>query len=111
MRISNAVSLVAAFCLFFAVCGAQPPPATPQSPPAAPPAPVAPPAATPSGVLQPSLNAVQQTLAALKLDKWKRGTVRDEAGKNIAAILRDIETSLPPLITAADSTPETLSKV
>jgi hypothetical protein len=54
---------------------------------------------------------VEQTLSAIKIEKWKRGTVRDEAGTNIAAILKDIQKTLPPLITAANAQPETLSSV
>jgi hypothetical protein len=105
MRFSNPVSTGATFCLFVVVCSAQ-------LPNAAAPAPTEPlPVSLPSGILQPSLNKVQQTLAAIKMEKWKRGTVRDEAGTNIAAVLRDIQTNLPPLITVADSTPETLSNV
>jgi hypothetical protein len=54
---------------------------------------------------------VQQTLAAIKIDKWKRGTVRDEAGTNIAKILGNIQAKLPTLVATADSTPETLSNL
>jgi hypothetical protein len=94
-----------ALCLACIVCPAQ-------SPPSAPPA-VATIAAPsgPSALLRPSLDTVQQTLGALKIEKWKRGSVRDEAGKNAAAVLRDIETNLPPLMAAADTAPESLSKV
>jgi hypothetical protein len=54
---------------------------------------------------------VQQTVGALKLDKWKRGSVRDEAGTNVAAIQRDLEGTLPKLIKDGDTAPGTLSKV
>jgi hypothetical protein len=64
-----------------------------------------------SAILRPSLDMVQQTITDLKLEKWKRGTVRDEAQKNTAAILRDLQTTLPPLMAAADAAPETLSNV
>jgi outer membrane biosynthesis protein TonB len=53
---------------------------------------------------------VQQTVAALKLEKWKRGTVRNETGDRIAVILRDLRDTLPPLLTAADADPGTMSK-
>jgi hypothetical protein len=45
----------------------------------------------PSDILQRSLGEVQQVVFSLKLDKWKRGSVRDEAGTNVAAIQRDLE--------------------
>ena len=78
---------------------------TPASPAAAPAGP-----ALPSGLLLPSLTNVQQTLTALKLEKWKRGTVRDEAGDNVSEVLRDIKSTLPELMKTADSGPEAVSK-
>jgi len=65
----------------------------------------------PSDILRRSLDEVQQTVNALKLDKWKRGTVRDEAGTNVDAIQRDLQGTLPSLLKEADSAPGTLSKV
>jgi hypothetical protein len=65
----------------------------------------------PSDILQRSLDEVQQTVGSLKLDKWKRGTVRDEAGTNVDAIQRDLQGTLPSLLKEADTAPGTLSKV
>lgn len=65
----------------------------------------------PSDILQRSLSEVQQVVSSLKLDKWKRGSVRDEAGTNVAAIQRDLEGTLPKLIKDGDTAPGTLSKV
>ena len=65
----------------------------------------------PSDILKRSLDEVQQTVGALKLDKWKRGSVRDEAATNVDAIQRDMQGSLPSLLKDADSAPGTLSKV
>ena len=67
--------------------------------------------AAPSDILGRSLDEVQQTVAGVKLDKWKRGSVRDEAGNNIDAIQRDLKGTLPDLIKQADPAPGTLSKV
>lgn len=64
----------------------------------------------PSVLLKPSLNAVQQTLSSLKLEKWKRGSVRDEAADNVKEVLHDVSGPLPDLMKAADSGPETVSK-
>lgn len=66
---------------------------------------------TPSDILRHSLDEVQQTVGALKLDKWKHGSVRDEAGTNIDAIQRDMQGTLPSLLKDADSAPGSLSKV
>ena len=65
----------------------------------------------PSDILQRSLGEVQQVVSSLKLDKWKRGSVRDEAGTNIAAIQRDLQGALPKLLKEGDSAPATLSIV
>ena len=66
---------------------------------------------TPSDILQRSLDEVQKTIGDLKLDKWKRGTVRDEAGTNVDAIQRDLQGTLPSLLKDADTAPGSLSKV
>jgi hypothetical protein len=71
-------------------------------------APSAPPAA--SGLLRPALDQVQQAVGALNVEKWKRGNVRDEARDHISSILRDLHTTLPPLLDTADASPGTISK-
>jgi hypothetical protein len=53
---------------------------------------------------------VHQTLAALRLDKWKRGTVRDEASTYIDQIQHDIASNLPPLVETADGAPGSVGK-
>jgi hypothetical protein len=74
-------------------------------------APVAARGPAPSALLQPSLDTVLQTVTAVKLDKWKRGTVRDETGEHITAIEHDLQGTLPSLLQAADANAGTLSKV
>jgi hypothetical protein len=65
----------------------------------------------PSDILQRSLDEVRITVGNVRLDKWKRGSVRDEAGTNIDAIQRDLQGTLPTLLKDADSAPGTLTKV
>jgi hypothetical protein len=65
----------------------------------------------PSGLLQPSLDGLQHTLGALQVEKWKKGTVRDETGANINSILKDLQSTLPPLLKDADAAPRTMSNV
>ena len=103
MRISIATIIVAIFCLPSVACMAQAPAggAPPQAASVTP--------LTPSGILKPSLETVQKAVAALQLEKWKKGTVRDEAGENTKRILVDLQTNLPPLLTVADSVPEKIS--
>lgn len=88
------------------------PPATESASPTGPAAATAasPPPTLPSGLLLPSLTTVQQALSGLKLEKWKRGTVRDEAGDNVNEVLRDVKSTLPGLMKTADSGPEAVSK-
>jgi hypothetical protein len=68
------------------------------------------PAITASSLLQPALTQTQATLSTLKVDKWKKGSVRDEAGQNVSALLRDLQSNIPPLVTAADAEPTALSR-
>lgn len=87
------------------ICAAQP-----SSNAAAPPD--LPPAPRPiTGMLQPSLDTVHQTLQSLRIDKWKKGTVRDEASVNIDSIQNDLRSNLPPLLQNADAAPGTVSKL
>jgi len=67
--------------------------------------------AAPSDILQHSLGEVNETVGGVKLEKWKRGSVRDAAGTNIDAIQRDMQGTLPSLMKDADGAPATLSKV
>ncbi len=63
-----------------------------------------------SSILQPSLDTVQQTLAGVKVERWKRGSVRDEASADINSIAQDMQTHIGPLLKDADAAPGTLSK-
>lgn len=68
------------------------------------------PAVTASSLLQPALIQSQSTLSSLKVDHWKKGSVRDEAEQNVNALLRDLQSNLPPLMAAADAEPASLSR-
>ncbi len=113
MQISNRFVLATSLCFASAAASIQPACAafsvTAQTTSTAPSG-VLPGVPTASGLLRPSLDDVQQTLTAMKLDRWKRGTVRTEAGDRIAQILRDIHDTLPSLLTTADAAPEAVSK-
>ena len=103
--ISRAFFLALIVCSLCLVTAAQSPTAgTPvQGVPSAPPA--------TTGFLRPTLDQVQQTVGASNVEKWKKGNVRDEARDHIGAILRDLHTTLPPLLDAADASPGTVSKM
>ncbi|HEY3706155.1 MAG TPA: hypothetical protein VGL22_13920 [Terracidiphilus sp.] len=68
------------------------------------------PAVNASSLLQPALAQTQSALSTLKIDKWKKGSVRDEAGENVTALMHDLQTNIPPLIAAADAEPASLSR-
>ena len=123
MRIANAVFYLSILCAPSLTMAAQAPaPAVPPSTPAqtapaptpspapqaaaAAPAPVA-----PSTMLQPALTTVQQTLNALQLEKWKKGTIREEAASEVGSILQDLKENVPPLLQDADSAPGSLSRM
>lgn len=108
MNIAHTVFFLSILCSSSLASGAQAP-ANAAPAPAAPPVPAAP--AAPSTLLQPSLDQVKQTLGALNLDRWKRGSIREEAARDIGAILQDLQENLPPLVKDADAAPGSLSKV
>ena len=105
LRSAVIVSLAFAPAVLFAQKAPTTAPA-PQAVEAAPAAPVR----TASAILQPALSQAQETLSTLKVDKWKKGSVRDVAGENVRALLHDLQTNIPPLITAADAEPASLSR-
>ncbi len=84
-------------------------PASVMAPPPAPAIPPPPPFAT-SAILRSSLDTVKQTLESVRTDKWKRGSVRDEAADDINSIQREIQENLPPLMQQADTAQGALSK-
>jgi hypothetical protein len=70
------------------------------------------PAAQPiTGILQPSLTTVHLTLQSLHIDKWKKGSVRDEASGNIDAIQNDLRNNLPSLVQSADAASGAVTKL
>jgi TPR repeat protein len=71
----------------------------------------APRAPLPSEVLQQALDEVQQAVSGVRLKKWKRGTIREEAATNIDAILRDLHETLPGLLKEADAAPGAITNV
>ena len=68
-------------------------------------------AVKPSTLLQPALDTLQQAIGALKVEKWKGGSVRAEAGTNVSSIMRDLQSTLPPMLKEADAASGTMSKV
>jgi len=105
MRISHAVFFLTILCSPSLTWAAQAPSQTAPAQTAAPALPA------PSGVLQPALDTVRQTLSALSLDKWKRGTIREEAATEIGSILQDMHENVPPLMQNADAAPGALSRM
>ncbi len=65
----------------------------------------------PSALLQPALDTLEQAIGTLKVEKWKGGSVRAEAGTNVSSIMRDLQSTLPPMLKEADAAPGTMSKV
>ena len=120
MRIPNAAFWTAVVLSPSIICAAQARPAgvptsstplaaTAPAPTAPPPAPAPPP--PPSGLLQPSLSTVRQALGSLRVERWKKGSVRDEASDDIHSLVNDMQSNLPPLLQEADGGPGALSKL
>jgi hypothetical protein len=113
MRFPFAVFLLAVFFPATLVCPAQTPPNgfPPANPSPAPRAPSEALSGVLSGTLQPSIDALHRTLDQLRLEKWKRGALRDEAQGYIVQIQNDLGSNLPPLLAQADAAPGAVSKV
>jgi hypothetical protein len=83
---------------------------TPDAVPAA--APVAALQTKPSALVQPAIATLQQTLEVLRPDKWKASDgARQEAAANVISIRRDLDGTLPTLLSAADAAPNSVSRL
>jgi hypothetical protein len=104
-RILPALLIAAIFASLSASSSAQPAaqPAPPQNAGSAPQA--------ISGLLQPALDTVSRTLDGVHIDKWKKGSIRDEASVNIDSIRKDLRTNIPALLQEADAGPGTVGKL
>ncbi len=68
------------------------------------------PAVAPSGLVQPSLGTVQQSLEKLFLERWKASkALKETTTNNLGSIHRDLETTLPGLLATADAAPGSLA--
>jgi hypothetical protein len=65
----------------------------------------------PSETLRPALEVVRQAIAGTNVDRWRGSSaVRDEAEANLQSIQRDVQTTLPTLLAAADAAPNSAAK-
>ena len=65
----------------------------------------------PSTLVKPALDQLDQTITALRFDRWKKGSIRDEASQDSDSISNNLHRSLPPLLLAADAAPTANSKL
>jgi hypothetical protein len=66
----------------------------------------------PSATLQPSLEVLKGALGATNVERWKASNaVRGEASANLRSIANDVTSTLPSLLAAADSAPNSAAKV
>ena len=76
------------------------------------PAPHDAPVAAPSAIMRPALSTLNNAVTGLRTDKWKIPTaLRDETEANLNSVRRDLETTLPPLLSAADAAPAKVSEL
>ena len=65
-----------------------------------------------SVLLQPGLDGVRAALREVRVEKWKTsGAVREEMDGDLGSIQRDLDGTLPGLLSAADSAPDSVGKV
>jgi hypothetical protein len=61
---------------------------------------------TPSAVLRPALTSLQQAIDILRPEKWKApAAITAESTSDVGSLQRDVSTTLPPLLAAADAAP------
>jgi len=66
----------------------------------------------PSDLLHPALSQVSQAVVALNISRWKApGEVRGATQQNVDSIQRDLNSTLPGLLSTADSAPDSVSAV
>jgi hypothetical protein len=64
------------------------------------------PSMTPSAVLRPALASLQQAIDILRPEKWKApAAITAESTSDVGSLQRDVSTTLPPLLAAADAAP------
>jgi hypothetical protein len=56
-----------------------------------------------------SMDELEQVGGSLKLEKWKGGSIRNEASANLGSIQKDVQGTLPSLLKDADATPQSIS--
>ncbi len=67
-------------------------------------------AMAPSAPLRPALVLLGRNLDQVHPERWKlNAVVRDQTGSDVKSIHHDLETTLPPLLAAADATPTLVS--
>jgi hypothetical protein len=70
------------------------------------------PATPPSTTLRPSLDVVKTALSQVQVNRWKASVpIRNEAETNVASIQKDVSSTLPTLLAAADTAPDSPAKV
>ncbi len=66
----------------------------------------------PSGLVQPSLGTVEQSLESVFLDRWKASrALKETTTNNLGSIHRDLETTLPGLLAKADGAPGSIAEM
>ena len=66
---------------------------------------------SPSAILRPSLDILKQAVASADAEHWKAtSAIREEAQSNLQSVQRDLASTLPGLLSAADAAPGSVSK-
>ena len=64
----------------------------------------------PSTLVQPALDSLAHAGSSIDLNRWKGSNgIREEVDANLASMQKDLQTTLPPLLTTADGSPDSAS--
>jgi hypothetical protein len=70
------------------------------------------PTTLPSAILRPAMQSLQQALAIARPEKWKApAAITAESTSDIGSIQRDMDQTLPPLVTTSDASPNSVSQL
>ncbi|WP_419805689.1 hypothetical protein [Terriglobus sp.] len=62
----------------------------------------------PSTLIAPAVDHLSQVVSQVELERWK-GSSRDETDSNLRSVERNVSTTLPQLVTAADAQPASIA--
>jgi hypothetical protein len=69
-------------------------------------------AAVPSAVMRPAIESLRQALLTIRPERWKTSSqITGQSTSDVGSIERDLDTTLPPLLSSADAAPASTTQL